>query len=112
MLASVFDPPLLPDWMLMSRKKDFANWMFRSRETGKITVGQPSNATMKVLQRTTLVGVMLPKSRARTGAGVVAITALAAWGADELLRGVNPFRRLQGALALVGIVYLARRRSR
>jgi ABC-type hemin transport system ATPase subunit len=98
--------------MLMSRRKDFANWMFRNRETGKITLGQPSNASMKVVQRATLVGVLLPKSRVRTGFGVVAITALAAWGADELARGVNPFRRLQGALALLGIVYLARRRSR
>jgi hypothetical protein len=98
--------------MLMSRRKDFTNWMFRSRETGKITFGQPSNATMKLLQRTTLVGVLLPKSKVRTGFGVVAITALAAWGTDELARGVNPFRRLQGALALLGIVYLARRRSR
>lgn len=96
----------------MSRRKDFTNWMFRSRETGKITLGQPSNTTMKLLQRTTLVGVLLPKSRVRTGFSVVAVTTLAAWGADELLRGVNPFRRAQGALALVGIVYLARRRSR
>ncbi|CAN5388334.1 hypothetical protein BH09ACT1_BH09ACT1_15240 [soil metagenome] len=96
----------------MSRRKDFTNWMFRSRETGKITLGQSANTRIKIVQGTTLVGVLLPKSRVRTGFGVVAVTALAAWGADELARGVNPFRRLQGALALLAIVYLARRRSR
>jgi type IV secretory pathway VirB2 component (pilin) len=37
-------------------------------------------------------------------AGIVATIALAVWAADELIRGVNPFRRVLGAVVLVGIV--------
>lgn len=89
----------------------FVDWMFRNRATGEITIGQPANLPIKVFAGTTVVGVLLPRSQLRTAAGVVAVGALAWWGADELLRGVNPFRRLSGVIALGAIVAVGMRRS-
>ena len=95
----------------MSRSKDRVDWMLRSRETGKITLGQSANLEQKIFSGATLVGVLLPPSKLRTGVGVVAVLALLVWGADEIARGVNPFRRILGAVALGGLVMLALRRS-
>ena len=82
--------------------------MFRSRKTGKITIGQPANRSQKLFQASTLVGVMLPKqTQAREIASEVAIVSLTWWAADELLRGVNPFRRITGAVTLVVVAGLA-----
>ena len=95
----------------MSRAKDRMDWMFRSRETGKITIGQSANLEQKIFSGATLVGVLLPPSKVRTGVGVVAVCALFVWGVDEIARGVNPFRRILGVATLGGLVMLARRRS-
>ena len=95
----------------MSRSTDRMDWMFRSRETGRITIGQSANLEQKIFSGATLVGVLLPRSKVRSGVGVVAVLALFVWAADEIARGVNPFRRILGAVALGGLVTLALRRS-
>jgi hypothetical protein len=94
----------------MSRRSQLVDWLFRHRQNGRIALGQAPNLEQQVFQLTTVIGTFLPKSRLRTALGVVAIGALSVWGFDELLRGVNPFRRLLGLVALGGIVLLARRR--
>jgi len=91
---------------------NFGDWMFRNRHTGRITIGQPANRSQKIFQRATVVGVLLPRSRARDVLGETAVVALAWWGVDELVRGVNPFRRLSGVAALAAITCLALRRPR
>lgn len=96
----------------MSRRIDRLDWMFGSRETGKFTIGQPPNFEQKVFSGATLVGVLLPASKLRTGVGVVAVLALFVWAVDELARGVNPFRRILGGAALGGLAWLAIRRPR
>ncbi|MBK4348869.1 hypothetical protein [Lacisediminihabitans changchengi] len=88
------------------------DWMFRNRETGKITIGQPANLSQKLFQGITLVGIFLPRGPVRTTAAVGAVGALTWWASDELVRGVNPFRRLSGAVTLVAVVYLALRKPR
>jgi hypothetical protein len=95
----------------MSGRNDPLDWMFRSRETGRITLGQPANLEQKIFSGATLVGVLLPKSRVRTAVGMVAVLALFVWATDEIARGVNPFRRILGGVALGGIAWLAIRRS-
>jgi hypothetical protein len=35
---------------------------------------------------------------------VVGTVALLAWSVDEVLRGVNPFRRILGGVVLAGLV--------
>lgn len=86
-------------------------WMFRNRETGRYTIGQPANLSQKLFLCTTLVGIFLPRGPVRTAAGVAAVGMLAWWAVDEVARGVNPFRRILGVIAIGGIAYLARRRS-
>lgn len=90
----------------------FVDWAFRSRVTGRITIGQPANLSQKLFQRATVVGVLLPSSPLRTGASVVAIGSLTWWAVDEVARGVNPFRRLTGLVGLAAVGYLALRRPR
>jgi hypothetical protein len=94
----------------MSSRTQLVDWLFRHRENGQIALGQAPNLEQQVFQLTTVTGTFLPKSRLRTALGVVAIGALTVWGLDELIRGVNPFRRLLGLASLCGIVLLARRR--
>jgi len=96
----------------MSRRRERIDWMFRSRETGRITIGQPANLEQRIFSGATLVGVLLPPSKLRTGVGVVAVLALLVWATDEIARGVNPFRRIMGGVALVGLAWLALRRRR
>jgi hypothetical protein len=42
-----------------------------------------------------------PQGTARTLLDVVSTAALGWWAADELIRGVNPFRRILGGSVLV-----------
>lgn len=79
------------------------DWAFRSRVDGRIVMGQPPNLTIGVVTVAAVLAVVLP-SRAAAASGTIAFGALAWWAFDELLHGVNPFRRAVGALALIGLV--------
>jgi hypothetical protein len=73
------------------------DWMFRSRETGRITIAQFPNLPLGVFLGATVFGwIMKPSGTARTALSVVGTAALALWALDELIRGVNPWRRLLG----------------
>ena len=81
------------------------NWLFRNRQTGEITVAQAPNAALIIFLVAALVQHAFNiHGTAGTGLAVVSTGALAVWSADELMRGVNPFRRLLGAVVLAGIV--------
>ena len=87
------------------RMRSVLDWVFRSRETGRIVVGQRPNALLVVfLASWGATWLLAPDGAA--GRVVLAISriALGFWAADELLRGVNPWRRALG-LAVLG--YLA-----
>jgi hypothetical protein len=81
-------------------RRRFVDWFLRARGTGRITLVQWPNPALWVWVVTTvLAGLGLFPARADEmrwiGAG-----ALIAWGADEMLRGVNPARRLLGLVVL------------
>jgi hypothetical protein len=48
--------------------------------------------------------VVDPSGDLRTGIDVIGLVALAIWAVDEIVRGVNPFRRLLGGVVLAGLV--------
>ena len=74
------------------------SWLFRSRSTGRITVAQPPNVSLiGFLILTTARWIFAPSGAAGTVLDVAASGALAWWSIDELIRGVNPFRRILGA---------------
>lgn len=76
-------------------------WWFEDRRTGQITVAQLPNwpiyaiAGVWAVGRLTDDGSVLEEITSWAGAGLWCY-----WGADELVRGVNPWRRALGASAI------------
>ena len=83
------------------------DWLFRNRQTGKITIAQFPNLPLWITIAAVVVhrlagdGTVLETVADRT-VGV----ALGWWGIDEVARGVNPWRRILGA---AGVVFAALR---
>jgi multisubunit Na+/H+ antiporter MnhE subunit len=77
-------------------------WWFRSRVDGRIVIGQPPNAALGVWIAAVVWRLVAdPSGSARSVLDGIAIGALLVWAMDEVLRGVNPWRRLLGAVVLV-----------
>jgi len=78
------------------------DWLFRSRTTGRITIAQFPNAALWVwLAATVLQRFWDPRVAGHDVLRWVSTGALVVWAGDEVLRGVNPFRRMLGAGVLV-----------
>lgn len=74
------------------------DWLFRSRVDGRYVVGQFPNVPLIVFAvAAALRWLWAPGGTPGVVLDVVASGALVWWAVDELLRGVNPFRRLLGA---------------
>lgn len=75
------------------------SWWFTDRATGRVVVAQAPNPALVVWIAAAagriVSGTELDHKLSWIGSG-----ALVVWGLDELLRGVNPFRRLLGAVVL------------
>jgi hypothetical protein len=78
------------------------DWLFRSRVTGRITVAQFPNAALLVWLAASLVQRFWnPVAGGQDVLRWVSTGALVVWAGDEVLRGVNPFRRMLGAGVLI-----------
>ena len=78
------------------------DWLFRSRVTGRITIAQFPNAALLVwLGATVLQLVWDPRVAGHDALRWVSTGALVVWAGDEVVRGVNPFRRMLGAGVLI-----------
>ena len=76
-------------------------WWFRSRETGRITVAQLPNLALGIyVVAWASRKVLDPTGTLDTVLAVVAGAALLWWALDEIIRGVNPFRRVLGGAVL------------
>jgi hypothetical protein len=81
------------------------DWLFRSRVTGRYTVAQRPNAPLVLFIGFRIAqAVVSPNGTAHDVLRWLAIVALGWWGVDELLRGVNPFRRILGAAVLTSLI--------
>jgi len=79
------------------------DWLFRNRHTGRITIAQFPNVPLTLfLVATVVLWIFDPTGGARTAWGVLAATGLLWWAVDEVVRGVNPWRRLLGGAVLAG----------
>ncbi|KAB1071816.1 hypothetical protein F6X51_18265 [Methylobacterium planeticum] len=79
------------------------DWAFRDRRTGAITVAQWPNLPLWLFAGTSLADWILnPPGTVAWALRLIAGASLAWWAIDELLRGVNPWRRFLGAAALAG----------
>ncbi len=81
------------------------NWLFRDRSTGRIVVAQWPNVPLWIFIAVTAVRTLAhPHGTASTVISIVGMASLAWWAVDELARGVNPFRRILGAVVLLGVL--------
>jgi hypothetical protein len=71
--------------------------MFRDRESGKIVVAQTPNPPLWVFIAAVAIRLVVPTDGAlHDVVGWIGRLALGWWAVDELVRGVNPWRRLLG----------------
>lgn len=78
------------------------DWLFRSRSTGKLTIVQVPNVPLALFVVAWLLRRFAhPPGSLDTALAVVGTVALVVWAGDEVLRGVNPWRRLLGAAVLL-----------
>jgi hypothetical protein len=82
--------------------RQLLEWLFRNRQTGKITIAQPPNLVVWIV---ILAGILLwiwhPAGKARGALTIIFKGGLVVWAADEIVRGVNPWRRCLGAAVAV-----------
>jgi len=88
--------------------------LFRSRRSGRITVVQRPNAPLLCFLGAVAVRrTVRPTGRTAAWLDTVAGLTLATWATGELVRGVNPWRRILGGSALavgaVAVVVAGRR---
>ena len=80
------------------------NWLFRNRQTGEITIAQAPNPPLIVWLIATVINLIFsPSGTVGTALTIIGTGALIIWAGDELIRGVNPFRRAAGAVVLIVI---------
>jgi hypothetical protein len=81
------------------------DWLFRSREDGRIVVAQWPNLSLVVFGICEIVEQLAhPGGVARGLVDWIGRAALAWWSIDEIVRGVNPFRRVLGVVVLARVV--------
>ncbi len=80
-------------------------WWFRSRQTGRITIIQLPNWSLSAIAGGWLIRLMVSDDTPmHTGVGWTVTALWLYWGTDEIVRGVNPWRRVLGAFAVAGNV--------
>ena len=84
------------------------DWLFRNRRTGTLTIAQVPNVPLLVfLVAAGVRWLVHPTGGVGTVVDVVASIALIAWAVDEIVRGVNPWRRILGGTVLLGVAVSA-----
>jgi hypothetical protein len=85
----------------LTMARQFLRWFFQNRETGAITIAQAPNLVLWIV----IAGGVLnwtwhPPGSLGVALEVVVKGGLFVWAIDEVLRGVNPWRRCLGATVL------------
>lgn len=87
--------------------KRLLDWFFRDRATGAIVIAQWPNLPLWLFGASAglawILEVAAPTMPAWAAAGLqaVAVASLAWWALDEVIRGVNPWRRCLGGFVFV-----------
>jgi hypothetical protein len=78
------------------------DWLFRDRRTGEIVVAQFPNLALWLFLATVVVRRLVDEdSSAYPWLRGLGLAFLARWALDELVRGVNPWRRFLGVVGCV-----------
>jgi hypothetical protein len=87
------------------KRGGFWDWLLRSRVTGRITLYQALNKRLALwFVATVALRLGHPHGWLHDVLRILAVGALALWAADEVLRGVNPLRRVIGAAVLAVLI--------
>lgn len=82
------------------------DWFFRDRRTGAITIAQFPNAALWVFLAVVVVRrVASPDGTVGIALDVIGTVAIGWWAVDEIVRGVNPWRRVLGATVLIVVLF-------
>lgn len=73
-------------------------WFFCNRQTGAITIAQAPNLVLWIVIAAATLRLALPAGHLSDVLAVAVKGGLLVWSADEIFRGVNPWRRCLGAL--------------
>ena len=88
-----------------SKFRQIVRWMFVNRRTGGITVAQWPNVALSVFIALSIARrFSIPTGTPATTLRLLSVVALLLWAADELIRGVNPFRRILGLGVLAATI--------
>jgi len=80
----------------------FVDWFWRDRHTGRIVIAQWPNIWLWIFPIASVVELNTNTAEpAGISVHIVATAFLAIWAGDELLRGVNPWRRCLGIAVLI-----------
>ncbi len=94
----------------VSKRAAAVDWLFRSRATGRITIAQVPNLPLLLWAGLTVVRWLLhPRGSQMIALNIAAGGTIVVWAGDEIIRGVNPWRRLLGGgvLAVVAVSWWA-----
>lgn len=80
------------------------DWFVRDIRTGRIVIGQWPNPALWLFGIFRLAAWLGPDARTRDSAWIASEVCLLVWAVDELVRGVNPWRRCLGAGVLIWMV--------
>lgn len=81
------------------------DWMFRDRRTHEVVVAQWPNVALWVWIVSRLVRLGFhPEGVQGDVLSLVSTAALGWWSLDEIVRGVNPFRRIVGCAVLGALI--------
>ena len=86
------------EWRSANRRKvTTLDWWFRDRGTGEIVIAQFPNVALWIFLISVVVRALVANgTQPDSAAAWVGTGALAWWALDEVIRGVNPWRRLIG----------------
>jgi hypothetical protein len=88
-----------------SKLRRAVRWMFVNRRNGGITVAQWPNVALSVFIALSVAGRLnIAKGTPQTTLRLLSAVAILVWAADELIRGVNPFRRILGLGVLLATI--------
>lgn len=80
-------------------------WFFGNRETGAITIAQWPNLVLWIVMAAgTLRWIWPSAGKPAAALNLIFTGGLLVWAADEIVRGVNPWRRSLGTAVAVYVI--------
>jgi hypothetical protein len=88
-----------------TKLRRIVRWTLVNRRNGRITVVQWPNVALAVFIALSITRrFTIAKGTPQVPLRLLSVVAILVWGTDELIRGVNPFRRILGLVVLLATI--------